>query len=101
MEISSILPTSTSDRNDRIDNPEVLYECFGNGIREVATKSIYRDEDVDGIIKFSLNSFELHKAVLNFVHTQACGDDFRDDAEFQRLYFQFIVKMDRYSIKHY
>jgi len=89
-----MLPTSTSDRNDRIDNPEVLYECFGNGIREVATKSIYRDEDVDGIIKFSLNSFELHKAVLNFVHTQACGDDFRDDAEFQRLYFQFIVKMD-------
>ena len=104
MDSFSPLVTSTSDDlQDCIENPEILYECFGNGVRDVAMKAIFKNEDVDGNIKFTLNSFELHKSLLSFVSTQACGDDFRDDIEFQQLYFQFIVKMDRYilTLNHY
>lgn len=96
-----LVSSATDDSKDYIENPEILYECFGSGVRDVTMKAVCRNEGADGNIKFTLNSFELHKSLLNFVSTQACGDDFRDDIEFQQLYFQFIVKMDRFVLPLY
>ena len=74
-----------------ISNPQLLLTSFGNGIRDIIEKSIEKQQNSD---VYNIKSFELHKGIFNFIKLEACGEDFREDIEFQKLFFQYIVKMD-------
>ena len=74
-----------------ISNPQQLLTSFGNGIRDIIEKSIEKQQNSD---VYNIKSFELHKGIFNFIKLEACGEDFREDIEFQKLFFQYIVKMD-------
>ena len=94
-----LLYASSNSNNDThpITNPQLLISSFGKGIHNIIEQSL---ENKSNSEVNSIKSFELHKGIFNFLKLEGCGEDFRDDIEFQKLFFQYIVKMDSQIISY-
>ncbi len=89
--------SNSNNTTHPISNPQLLLSSFGKGIHYIVEQSLEKQLNSEVC---NIKSFELHKGIFNFLKLEGCGEDFRDDIEFQKLFFQYIVKMDSQLISY-